>query len=251
MKFEKISRVTSSEVIVEQILDQVNNGSLKPGQKLPTEKEMSEMFGVCRASVREAVRALALMGHLEVHQGKGAYLLDSPQGEDPSAGRLGAALAAVDSLDLVDLRNLLECKAVALAADRATPAQLKEIEKALDKMEGCLGRPEEFYQADLNFHVTVTRASNNQVLMEMMNVIGGHMTKDRETFLGEGDLHTGDCLATAREVYRAVERGSAREAVGRMAEHLALVTDEIQRVIAGAPRPLQAGHARRNAQTGG
>ena len=237
MKFEKINRATSSEVIVEQILDRVRSGGLKPGQKLPTEKEMSDMFGVCRASVREALRALSLMGHLEVHQGKGAYLLEAPPREDPAAERLGAALAAVDSLDLVDLRNLLECKAVALAADRATPAQLKDIAKALQNMEHSLGRAEEFYRADLEFHVAVTRAANNQVLLEMMNVISGHMTKDRETFLGAGDLHTADCLATARAVYQAVERGEAREAVARMAEHLALVTDEIQRVIDGAPRP--------------
>ena len=109
------------------------------------------------------------------------------------------------------------------AADRATPAQLEEIEMALAKMEDGLDLMEDFYRADLEFHVAMTKAANNQVLTEMRNVISSHMTKDRETFLGAGALRTGDCLATARAVYSAVEQGSSQQAVARMAEHLALV----------------------------
>ena len=82
------------------------------------------MFGVCRASVREAMRALALMGHLEVHQGKGAYLLEAPPKEDPATERwCGTGRGGLTGPG--DLRNLLECKAVALPRTGPHPPNWK------------------------------------------------------------------------------------------------------------------------------
>jgi GntR family transcriptional repressor for pyruvate dehydrogenase complex len=127
MKFQKISKSTSSEIIVEQILDQVRDGNLQSGQKLPPEREMAEMFGVCRSSVREATRALTLMGYLGVFHGKGAFLKeDHPEGELTDYG-MNKAISAVDSLDLVDIRNVLECKAASLAAAKAMTVHLNVV----------------------------------------------------------------------------------------------------------------------------
>ena len=146
MKFQKISKPTSSEIIVEQILEQVREGVLEPGQKLPTERELAEMFGVCRSSVREATRALTLMGYLKVFQGKGAFLREDFTSGGLSTYRLNQAFTAVDSLDLVDIRNVLECKAASLAADRADSSQIAALDRAGDEDVGLYGQRGGFLQ---------------------------------------------------------------------------------------------------------
>jgi GntR family transcriptional repressor for pyruvate dehydrogenase complex len=197
MKFKKINRTTSSEVIVRQIQQSIDNGDLKPGDKLPSEREMSEMFGVCRASVREASRALTVMGYLEVFQGKGAFLKDRLPNGDDGAGRLERALAAGDSLDLVDMRNLLECKAVALAATRARPEQLASLKKVVARMQSSKSDPIAFYEADLDFHNRLADASNNQILKEIMALMATRMEESRKGFLGAEEIRVEACLKTA------------------------------------------------------
>ena len=234
MKFKKINRTTSSEVIVQQIQESVKKGDLRPGDKLPSEREMSEMFGVCRASVREASRALTLMGYLEVFQGKGAYLKEQLPSGDDAVERLDRALAAGDSLDLIDMRNLLECKAVALAATRALPRQLARVGKAVGRMEKTRLDRKAFYQADLDFHTSLAEASNNEILKEMMALLASRMVEDRQDFLGAEEIRVDACLNTARQVHESLLAGDAQAAVARMSEHLRLVSGEIEDVVQGS-----------------
>ena len=76
MSFTTIKRESTLEVIVQQIKDQIKKGILKPGEKLPSERELASLLGVSRTSVREAIKALSFSGYLEVIQGKGNNVLD-------------------------------------------------------------------------------------------------------------------------------------------------------------------------------
>jgi GntR family transcriptional regulator, transcriptional repressor for pyruvate dehydrogenase complex len=231
MKFQKINKIVSAEIIVHQILESVTSGTIKPGDKLPPERELAQMFGVCRASVREATRALTLMGYLEVFQGKGAFLRDDVDRDEISSNRLSGALAAAASLDLVEIRDVLECKTVALASQRATAAQLEAIEGAVERMEQSQDNVPGFYAADLEFHQALAEAANNAVLIEMMNLLRSKMIADRDGFLG---FSTGDrdaCADSARRVFEAVKGCRSGLAVEEMGKHLNLVTSEVQSVI--------------------
>lgn len=233
MQFEKINKATSSEIIVHQILDGVTSGRIKPGDKLPTERELSAMFGVCRASVREATRALTLMGYLEVFQGKGAFLRRDVARDQLSSERLSGALAAVDSLDLVEIRDVLECKAVALASSRATASQLEAISLQVARMDELIDDPADFYEADLEFHRTLAEASNNEVLVEIMHLLRTKMIEDRDGFLGFSGGDRSACADSARHVFRAVKQGRRDQAVEEMSRHLNLVTGEVEDIITG------------------
>jgi GntR family transcriptional repressor for pyruvate dehydrogenase complex len=228
--FEKVNKATASEIIVEQILENLASGKLKPGDKLPPEREMAEIFGVCRASVREATRALTLMGHLEVHQGKGAFLKETLPGEAYSQ-RLNDALAAVEALDLMEMRDVLECKALELAAQRASSSQLAEIGRAVVKMEAAKDKESEFYVADMDFHMAVAEASNNQVLIQMMSLIKEQMLKDRDAFLGYPRESRDQSLRLVKEVYKALRAGDVQTAVQEMTLHLNIVTSEVHDLI--------------------
>ena len=94
MKFQAIRRSTTPEMVIGEILKSVKSGQLKPGDKLPPERELTQMFGVGRSSIREAITALALMGYLDVTQGKGAFLKDDIPSGDLSAAQLNEVLAA-------------------------------------------------------------------------------------------------------------------------------------------------------------
>lgn len=230
MKFQKINKTTSSEIIVEQILEQIRDGSLEPGQKLPPERELAQMFGVCRSSVREATRALTLMGYLDVYQGKGAFLKESITADVLSADRLNRAFAAVDSLDLVDIRNVLECKAASLAAVRADSSQIAAIERAVMRMSAYMDEKVRFYKADLEFHQTLAKASNNVVLLEMMNLMWAKIVHDRDDFLGFSGEKPG-CFQTARMVADAVGAGDRDKAIKAMTSHLNVVSTDIACIL--------------------
>jgi len=92
MAFEVIRRNKASEMVAEQIIEQINSGELTPGSQLPSQRELSELLGVGRSSVREAINALAVIGYLEVQQGKGTFIRIPEQ--DPSIARLQSALEA-------------------------------------------------------------------------------------------------------------------------------------------------------------
>lgn len=239
MKFEKINKPVSSEIIVNQILDSVAQGTLKPGDKLPPERELSQMFGVCRASVREATRALTLMGYLEVFQGKGAFLRPDINQTQVGSARLSGALAAAASLDLVEIRDVLECKAVALASERATVAQLEAVAGAVEIMENVTTDALAFYAADLEFHQSLAEASNNTVLIEMMNLLRTKMVEDRDGFLGFSSGDRDACANSARRVFEAVKSGNRDEAVAEMSKHLNLVTSEVRSLISSAESEIR------------
>ena len=74
MSFKTIKRESTLEVIVQQIKDQIKKGILKPGEKLPSERKLADLLRVSRASIREAIQALAFSGYLEVNQGKGTFI---------------------------------------------------------------------------------------------------------------------------------------------------------------------------------
>ena len=243
MKFKKIVRNTSSEVIVKQILESLEQGDLKPGQKLPSEREMSELFGVCRASVREAARALTLMGYLDVYQGKGAYLKEELPVRTDSAERLNRAMVASNSLDLVDMRNMLECKAAYQAAARAQPAQIAEIKRSVDKMRRFRADVGKFLEADLEFHMAVIRASNNQLLREIMELIHPRVVKDRREFLGAEELRVADCIRTSTRTLEAIDQGDSEAAMASLSEHLNLVNQEIREVVLSQGQPAKKAKA--------
>ena len=227
MKFQKISKTTSSERIVQQIMEQIHGGHLEPGQKLPPERELAEMFGVCRSSVREAIRAMTLMGYLEVFQGKGAFLKESLPAEAGSGEGLDRALSAVDSLDLVDIRDVLECKAASLAALRAGSDQIAALDRAVMRMSAHVGGGAAFYKADLEFHQALAQGANNQVLMEIMNLLWAKIAADRDDFLGFSGEKSA-CLRTAQAVAAAVQAGDPNLACQAMTEHLNVVSTDIQ-----------------------
>jgi GntR family transcriptional repressor for pyruvate dehydrogenase complex len=171
MAFEAIQKNKASELVAEQIIKQINSGELVPGNQLPSQRELSELLGVGRSSVREAINALSVMGYLEVNQGKGTFIRSSAPAAQPSIHKLQSALKASNFLDLKEVQELLECRSAELAVERADEKQIKRLKAALEKMKSCTNNFQMFLEADRNFHLILAESTENALIYEIEKLI--------------------------------------------------------------------------------
>ncbi|MGB9825645.1 MAG: FadR/GntR family transcriptional regulator, partial [Desulfofundulus sp.] len=170
-EFKPIKNKRISESILEQIKKLIIEGQLAPGDKLLTERELSEKLQVSRASVREALSALTLAGILEVKHGEGIYIKRSRPNTviEPLSFIL---LLEKDKLqNILEVRKALEVEAAGLAAERCTPGMLQELKTVVEEMEEDLSSGEKAEQLDLRFHLTLAQASQNPLLSRLMNTV--------------------------------------------------------------------------------
>jgi GntR family transcriptional regulator, transcriptional repressor for pyruvate dehydrogenase complex len=237
MKFDTIQRSSTTEIIIAEILAKVKSGELRPGDKLPPEREMVRMFGVGRSSIREAVKGLVLLGYLDVIQGKGTFLKQDPAFGDLASAQLRHLLTAENIFDLMEVRQILECNAVRLATRRAAPEDLERIRKALDRMRACENDADGFYDPDFDFHMAIAEASGNSMILEMMRFIIETCHRQYAKFKPQGLCPPHQAVATAQNILDLLEKGDEVHSARAMREHLRLVEIELRRVMPGIKDP--------------
>ncbi len=222
MEFDSIQRSSTPQMIVEQILKRIDSRILKPGDKLPPERELTEMFGVGRSSIREAIRALVVMGHLEVIQGKGTFVKskidtnnDSLQAED--------FFDAVSLFELMEAREFFECKVVELASERAENEHIKKMQKAIKRMEKSGDDIDDFFTADQEFHSAVAEAADNKVISEMMRLIAEKVYSHEDKLIYTSYEIKEIIIATTKQILIFLEEGEGKKAADYMRKHLAIV----------------------------
>ena len=208
--------------LAEHIEQQIVAGRMAPGAKLPSERRLAERFGVSRPVVREALRSLVERDLVEVHPARGAYVRRARASD--AAQRLDALFRRrqVTPRHMVEARTMLECTAAALAAERATPADLAALAAALAGFDRAVGLVEQA-RADLTFHLTIARAARNPVIETMFGSITGLAVELMLRSLADPAV-AGAALPYHRAIVDAIrdrDPAGAREA---MASHLAVAT---------------------------
>ncbi len=168
-----------TEAAIQQIRQLVADGELLPGQRLPPEADLAEALGRGRSTVREAVRALVTTKVLDVRRGDGTYVT-SLRPELLLAG-IGAAADLLQNeftLELVQVRRILEPAAAALAATRMTDEVLDELERCLHLMSAASSH-DELVRYDEEFHNIVATTSGNATLASMLNGVSSRTTRGR------------------------------------------------------------------------
>ena len=217
------------EEIVDQIRDLVIQGKLKPGDKLPSERELVEQFQVSRASIREALSALQIMGLLEVRSGEGTFVkkLQSESVIAPLTWMLTVEKGT--ALELIEVRKILEVQAVGIAAERAEQSDLRKLEEALKELETDLknGGGE---HADQWFHYVIILATKNEILIKIMDTISDIMKYTLKTSryqLYEGK-YTPELLYQEHvAIYEAIKNRNSEIAKEYMLNHLRNVEGQI------------------------
>ncbi|WP_055693865.1 FadR/GntR family transcriptional regulator [Streptomyces prasinopilosus] len=155
-------RSALSEQVISALRAQIVSGEWPVGTRIPTEPELVEQLGVARNTVREAVRALAHNGLLDIRQGSGTYVVATSE----LAGVMHRRFADADPGHIAELRSALEASAARLAARRRTAKDLEQLDALLRRREEAwaAGEAEPFVAADATFHLAVVAASHNDVL---------------------------------------------------------------------------------------
>lgn len=156
--------------VIAALRNQITSGEWPVGSRIPTEPELVEQLGVARNTVREAVRALAHNGLLDIRQGSGTYVAATSE----LAGVMRRRFAQADPLHVAELRSALETKAAGLAAQRRTEADLRQLDTLLERRERAWdsGDAERFVEADATLHSAVVAAAHNEVLAELYADLG-------------------------------------------------------------------------------
>ncbi|QTZ91245.1 FadR/GntR family transcriptional regulator [Streptomyces auratus] len=163
-------RSALADQVIAQLRAQITSGEWPVGSRIPTEPELVEQLGVARNTVREAVRALAHNGLLDIRQGSGTYVVATSE----LAGVMHRRFAAAEPGHVAELRSALEASAARLAARRRTEADLRQIDGLLERREAAWesGATEAFVEADATLHLAIVAASHNEVLAEIYADLG-------------------------------------------------------------------------------
>jgi GntR family transcriptional repressor for pyruvate dehydrogenase complex len=172
-----VTRTTISDEIVAQIMGLIESGELKPGQRLPSERELSVRFGTGRSSLREALRCLSIVGVLRARVGDGTTVANG------SAKFLGKLLQWRMITERHDVENLMEVRmalegfiVAKVAADR-TAEDLATLKSLLTKMKTSLDDSDSFLNLDVEFHLELARASRNTLALDLITMVRGQLSK--------------------------------------------------------------------------
>ena len=171
MEFGTFEKSVLPEKISAKLLSLIRERHLRPGDKLPPERELAAMMGVSRPSLREALRALAMLNVVEIRQGDGTYVTSLEPGL--LVEHLSFVFDLDDStfLELFEARKILEVGIVALAAQRITDEEIAGLEACLAKSLTSVEDHQAFLQTDLELHERITEAARNPILTRIMATI--------------------------------------------------------------------------------
>ena len=233
--FEPIRPKKISEEIVEQIKTLISRGELKPGDRVPSERELASMLGVSRPSVREAIMVLDAMGFLEARQGGGTFVrtLTDKSIADPLA-RLVEKKDPAMLRALAEVRMGLESWSAYLAAQRAEESEIEEMRRLYAVMEKQAARGGWDSEVDAEFHYVITSASHNSLQMHVLDSIHSlfHTTIQvalMEFYRQEG--HVEKLLTQHREIMEAIADHDPERARQKMMIHLAMVEEKMAELL--------------------
>ena len=179
MEFKEIAPVRLYESVIEQIMDLIKNNELKPGDKLPPERELAEKLSISRNSLREAFRVLESRGLIKSKPGGGRFIREIWKNGHNNTENIILSLEKSSILELLEAREIFEVEIVELAAQRATPEDIELIEKALNKMNQKEElKDDKKMESDTEFHLAIAGASHNFVFINIMKL---HLDLLKET----------------------------------------------------------------------
>lgn len=220
------ARQSLAQDVASQLLGLIRSGTLKEGQKLPTESELKERFGVGRSTVREALNGLVLIGAIEVRHGQGAFVLPGREiqefGSAPAdgGGSLDSAIRESIVQDVLEAREAIEVAIARHAAERATEHDLSVLRELLAAAEERVQREGAAVEEGVRFHIAVAEAAKNPICTELVQVIVGDLIERGDDLRDVLDYSRWEVEAH-RLLYDAIASGSGERAQREMTRHLA------------------------------
>ena len=238
MSVEPIRKISVAEQAIDKIYDLIRTQNLKENDRLPPERELSEMLGISRNSLREAIRVLDMLGIIRVDQGSG-MVIDTTKVSDSVTRHLSFALLLNrDKLrELFEARLVVETECAGYAAERATPAEIEGLRAAYAKLVESRTDRAKGIQYELQIHALIARAAHNTVLEKILSSLRQILKESRETTVPSTGV-TPMTVESQEKIIDAIGRHDQAAARALMYEHIAAVAE---RVRIGAEKTASAG----------
>lgn len=207
------------------------SGHIGAGEKLPSERQLSEALGVGRSIVREGIKSLGLLGLVEFRHGGGSYLRTTESDLLPNVIEWGLMLGERRIADLVEARRHLEVIVAELAADRRSDEQLHELESWMQAMDDAPDMAT-FVDADVNFHLAVAAASNNTVLANMHRSIASLLRVWIQRNMDAADSFE-PSRGEHRPILEAIRAGDGPAAGAAAEAHMRAASDRLAATLGG------------------
>lgn len=193
-----------SDKLANLLRQHIESGEWAPGDKLPTEQQLTEQFQVSRTVVREAVSRLKSMGLLTSRQGAGVFV--APRHQARALAFDPTVLTSLDAvLQVVEVRRTLEGEVAALAAQRITPAKARAIDEAMTAIEAAVARGEDGVEQDLRFHRAIARATDNPQFEQLLDFLEQYQRDAIKVTRANEAMHT-EFMKQVRAEHAAIAR---------------------------------------------
>jgi GntR family transcriptional regulator, transcriptional repressor for pyruvate dehydrogenase complex len=214
-----LSRPSRSVEVAQSLLSFLLSGELRPGERIPGERSLSQTLGVGRSALREALTSLTLLGLLEVRPGDGTYLSSTNSSLLPQIVEWGILLGERHIEDLVEARQEIEVSLAGLAARRRTEDDIAVLSDALRAMHDSVHDREAYIEADVEFHLVVATVSRNTVLSGVLANIRSLLRVWTMRVVTD-PASSRDSLALHPPIFEAIRDGDAEAARSAMAYHM-------------------------------
>ncbi|MGI2328651.1 FadR/GntR family transcriptional regulator [Planococcus sp. YIM B11945] len=217
---EPIKRLNVGDSIINQIKDLFLDGKLKPGDKLPPERELMEMFEVGRTSLREALKVLEAQG-LIVRSQRGTFISTNFNDFYTDSLIYQFYFSEVEWQDIFEARRFIEKELAGMAAQRATPADLAEMQQTIEDMKAAIAENNYalYISSNMQFHEKIAAASYNQVMVDLYNSISSLVLRAQKKAAAVPGVMN-ESLQFHQNIYRAIEQKDVEKARGLMENHI-------------------------------
>ena len=252
--FRSVSRERSlSDKVTEQITEAIISRQVRPGERLPSGRELGARFNVSRTVIREAVRSLVARGLVRVTSGRGVEVSEVGSGSVAASMKLLVRGYELDYEKVSEVRTAVEVQTAGLAARRAQPEDIEKLRLLCDQHQISLDNEdiEAASENDFQFHRELTRASGNELLLAMLDSISDVLLEVRHQAMVQPHVSE-DGLKAHRRILKAVSAGDPKAARDAMARHLADAEriwrgEEVAQKAARAPKTAPVRKAQKQA----
>src|SRR5487761_2724636 len=189
--------------VIDHVRGMIESGELKPGDRLPPERELARKLKISRSSLRAGIGFLSAMGVLKSRHGAGTFVSSGPPALGSSSLTVLGALPRFLPWQMFEARIVLESSIAALAAERATGEHIAELAEEVAEMYATIEDPRECLIHDIRFHRTIARAAGNPILAALMETITANLYERRSKTV-ENALDLKQSAELHREIYRAI-----------------------------------------------
>ncbi len=225
-----LARPSRSVEVAQSLLSYLLSGELRPGDRIPSERSLTQILGVGRGAVREALKSLTLLGLLEVRQGDGTYLSRTNSSLLPRIVEWGIMLGERHILDLVEARQEIEISLAGMAAARRTDDDVERLAEALRAMQDRASDRDAYIEADVNFHMVLADISRNTVLAGVLGSIRS-LLRVWTTRVVTDRASVRDSLALHPPVFAAIRDGDPAAARAAMTHHMERATARLRKTL--------------------